>query len=274
MTMTCSITDISSTKNDRIKTLLKFRNKNGKTSDNEMLIEGARELERALKAGITIKEIFFCHELIIRTEEKELLKHMLELNVEAFQTTKDIFTKIAYKNNPFGIIAKATFTPLKPEELTLPTTPLILVGEAIEKPGNLGALIRTADGAGVDSVILSDKKTDFRNPNTLRASTGTLFSVNFAEGDTASVIKYLKTNNIKIVAADPYGKHLYSDIDYTQSIAVVVGSEDKGLSQLYKQEADYLVQIPMMGYADSLNVNQAATIVLYEALRQRLLHKK
>ena len=268
--MNAKITKIASTKNIRIKNLIKFRNKNGKISENEIIIEGYREIERAIKAEIKFKEVFFCHKLIKNPEEKKLLQRILTMNIEAFEVEKDTFTKIAYKNNPFGIIVKALFNPIQLKELKLPQNPLILIGEAIEKPGNLGALIRTADGAGVDTVILSDKKTDFRNPNSLRASTGTLFSVNFAESDTELLIRYLKSNNIKIVAADPYGSKLYSEIDYTQPIAIVVGSEDKGLSKLYKEHADYLVKIPMMGYADSLNVNQAATIVLYEAQRQRL----
>jgi TrmH family RNA methyltransferase len=259
---------ISSAKNEKIKDLIKFRNKNGKFSENQILIEGSRELERALAVNINFLETYFCTELIDK-DQKELLADVTANSEKLFQVDKFVFEKIAYKNNPFGIIVKAEFIPSKLEDIEITDNLLILVAESIEKPGNLGALMRTADGAGIDTIILTNKITDYRNPNVIRASTGTIFSKNIVEAGSEKVISFLKKNNINIIAADPYADKIYYDIDMTKKTAIVVGSEAFGLSDDFKNSADTLVKIPMKGYADSLNVNQAATIVLYEVVRQR-----
>ena len=259
---------ITSAKNETIKDLIKFRNKNGKLSENEILIEGNRELERALAANVKFLEAYFCPDLI-DDDQKELLADVTSNSEKLFQVEKYVFEKIAYKNNPFGIIVKAEFIPSKLEDIKITDNLLILVAESIEKPGNLGALMRTADGAGVDTIILADKITDYRNPNVIRASTGTIFSKKIVEANSEDVISFLKKNNIDIIAADPFAEKMYYDIDYSKKTAIVVGSEAFGLSESFKNNADTLVKIPMEGFADSLNVNQAATIVLYEAVRQR-----
>ena len=259
---------ITSAKNEKIKDLVKFRNKNGKLSENQILIEGSRELERALAADIKFLEAYFCTDLI-DSNQKELLADVTANSENLFQVDKYIFEKIAYKNNPFGIIVKAEFIPSKLEDIVITDNSLILVAESIEKPGNLGALMRTADGAGVDTIILANKITDYRNPNVIRASTGTIFSKKIVEATSEEVISFLKKNNIDIIVADPCAEKMYYDIDYSKKTAIVVGSEAFGLSDEFKENADTLVKIPMKGFADSLNVNQAATIVLYEAVRQR-----
>ena len=259
---------ITSAKNDKIKELIKFKNKNGKLSNNEILIEGSRELERALRAGIDFIEAYFCNELI-NNDQKELLADVTANTEKLFQVDKFIFEKIAYKNNPFGIIVKAKFIPSELEDIKIIDNSLILIAESIEKPGNLGALIRTADGAGIETIILANKITDYRNPNVIRASTGTIFSKQIVEANSKDIISFLKKNNIDVIAADPYAKKMYYDIDYSKNTAIVVGSEAFGLSDEFKENADTLVKIPMKGFADSLNVNQAATIILYEAVRQR-----
>ncbi|MDA3838311.1 MAG: RNA methyltransferase [Candidatus Delongbacteria bacterium] len=259
---------ISSAKNEKIKDLIKFRNKNGKLSENQILIEGSRELERALAANIKFIEIYFCTDLI-HSDQKELLADATSNSKHLYQVDKHIFEKIAFKNNPFGIIVIAEFIPAKLEDISITDNSFILVAESIEKPGNLGALMRTADGAGIDTIILANKITDYRNPNVIRASTGTIFSKKIIEATSADVIEFLKNNNIEIIVADPYADKMYYDVDYSKKVAVVVGSEAFGLSDEFKDQADTLVKIPMKGFADSLNVNQAATIVLYEAVRQR-----
>ncbi|MBN2789172.1 MAG: RNA methyltransferase [Candidatus Delongbacteria bacterium] len=264
------MTEITSAKNEKIKDLIKFRNKNGKLSENEILIEGSRELERALAADIKFLESYFCPELI-ENDQKELFADVMANSEKLIQVDKYVFEKIAYKNNPFGIIVKAEFIPSRFDDIKIDKNSLILVAESIEKPGNLGALIRTADGAGIDTIILANKITDYRNPNVIRASTGTIFSKKIVEADTTDVITFLKENNVEIVAADPYAEKMYYDIDYSNKVAIVVGSEAFGLSDEFKENANTLVKIPMEGFADSLNVNQAATIVLYEAVRQRKL---
>ena len=261
---------ITSAKNEKVKDLIKFRNKNGKFSENEILIEGSRELERALAANVKFLEAYFCPELI-DDDQKELLADVTSNSEKLFQVDKYVFEKIAYKNNPFGIIVKAEFIPSKLADIKITDNSLILVAESIEKPGNLGALMRTADGAGIDTIILADKITDYRNPNVIRASTGTIFSKKIVEASSQEVIAFLKEKNINIIVADPFAEKMYYNIDYLKKTAIVVGSEAFGLSENFKNNADTLVKIPMEGFADSLNVNQAATIILYEAVRQRKL---
>ncbi|HXK49031.1 MAG TPA: RNA methyltransferase [Clostridiales bacterium] len=258
---------ITSLNNAKVKELVRFRQKNGKTAENEILIEDEREILRAIDAGIRFIEVYICEELI-GTAGKDTLKEVLSLSGSVFHLTRQVFEKTAYKSDPFGIIIRAEFPAKKLSDIS-EKEDFILVAERIEKPGNLGALIRTADGAGIDTIILCDKITDYRNPNTIRASTGTIFSKNIVEAASSEAIKYLKSNGFQIVSADPYGNKVYYEADLSKKTAVVVGSEAFGLSEEMKKSADVLVSIPMKGVADSLNVNQAATIILYEALRQR-----
>jgi TrmH family RNA methyltransferase len=266
---------ITSRKNDKIKELIKFRNKNGKTAKDLILVEGEREIERAIAAGIKPLEIYFCADLLIKNRQNSLLNNLEKKFKEAYfyDLPIDIFESIAYKNNPFGILMMAKFQAKKITDIKLPKNPACLICDNIEKPGNLGALLRTADGVGLDAVYQTGSLSDYRNPNVVRASTGTIFSLNFAQCDAKELIAYLKKNRIRIVAADPDAKIIYSELDYKKSYALVVGAEDKGLSQIFLDNADYLVKIPMLGAADSLNVHQAATVILFEALRQRGFRK-
>lgn len=258
---------ITSLQNPKVKELVRFRNKSGKKSENTVLIEDEREILRAIDAGIEFSEVYVCEELI-GIAGKDTLNEVLKITGTIYYLSKAVFEKAAYKSEPFGIIVKAEFSTKKLKDLP-EAEDFILVAERIEKPGNLGALIRTADGAGIQTIILADKITDHRNPNVIRASTGTIFSKNIIEASTDETISYLKSKKFQIISADPYGETLYSNADLTGKIAVVVGSEAFGLSKAMKKNADVLVSIPMKGVADSLNVNQAATIILYEALRQR-----
>jgi len=266
---------ISSSKNEKIKDLIRFRKKNGKTAKDLILIEGAREIERALAAGIIPLEIYYCPELLSAETENKLFLNLEKKFKDAYfyELPASLFENIAYKNNPFGILMMAKFKAKKLTDIKLAKNPACLICDNIEKPGNLGALLRTADGVGLDAVYQTGSLTDYRNPNVVRASTGTIFNLNFAQCDAKELIAYLKKNKIKIVAADPDAKIIYSDLDYTDGYALVVGAEDKGLSQIFLDNADYLVKIPMLGAADSLNVHQAATVILFEALRQRKFKK-
>lgn len=258
---------ITSLNNPKVKDLVRFRNKSGKTFDSTVLIEDEREILRAIDAGIDFSEVFVCEELI-GTAGKDTLNEVLKRAPEVFYLSKAVFEKAAYKKEPFGMIIKAEFFTKKLKDI-LESEDFIMVAERIEKPGNLGALIRTADGAGINTIILADKITDYRNPNVIRASTGTIFSKRIIEASTDETISYLRSKKFQIISADPYGNTVYSDADLSGKTAVVVGSEAFGLSEPMKKNADVLVSIPMKGVADSLNVNQAATIILYEALRQR-----
>jgi len=258
---------ITSLQNPKVKELVRFRNKSGKISGSTVLIEDEREILRAIDAGIDFSEVYVCEELIGITG-KDTLNEVLKRAPAVFYMTRAVFEKAAYKADPFGMIIKAEFLTKKLKDIP-DAEDFILVAERIEKPGNLGALIRTADGAGINTIILADRITDYRNPNTIRASTGTIFSKKIVEATSEETVRYLKKSGFQIVSADPYGKTVYYEADFTKKTAVVVGSEAFGLSEEMKKSADVLVSIPMKGVADSLNVNQAATIILYEALRQR-----
>ena len=262
---------ISSSKNDKIRDLIRFRNKNGRNTQNQILIEGSREIERALAAGIVPREIYFCPELLPEGSKNNLFLKIMNTFPQAdfYQLTAPVFETIAYKNNPFGLLVMAEYQPRCFSEIVLPANPACLICDNIEKPGNLGALLRTADGVGMHAIYQTGSLTDFRNPNVIRASTGALFSLNYAQPAAEELIRYLKIRGIKIIAADPEGELIYSDVDYLSGYALVVGAEDRGLSEIYRQNADHLVRIPMLGAADSLNVHQAATVILFEALRQR-----
>lgn len=263
--------EISSTKNEKIKDLIKFRNKNGRVEADLILIEGSREIERAVAAGISPLEIYFCTDFLPKQTDSSLLTLLQSrfAGADYYSLSKSVFESIAYKNNPFGILMLAKYRPKSFQNIQLPQNPACLILDNIEKPGNLGALLRTADGAGLHAVYQTGNLTDYRNPNVIRASTGAIFNLNYSLCQAEELIKYLKDNKISLVAADPYGAMNYPEVDYRAGFALVVGAEDKGLSEIYRQNADYLVKIPMLGAADSLNVYQAATVILFEALRQR-----
>jgi TrmH family RNA methyltransferase len=180
-----------------------------------------------------------------------------------------VFEKLSYRDRPDGLLAIAPQLRRALGDLDLGAAPLLVVAEAIEKPGNLGTILRSADAAGVDAVIVCDRCTDVNNPNVVRASIGTLFSVPVAEATSAEAFEALRARGIQIVAATPHAERLYSDVDMTRGTAIVVGAEQYGLSDTWMRQADAAVQIPMLGQADSLNVAAATTILLYEAARQR-----
>jgi TrmH family RNA methyltransferase len=185
------------------------------------------------------------------------------------ECTAPVFEKLAYRDRPEGLLALAPQLTCTLAKLKLPPNPLVLVAESIEKPGNLGTLLRSADAAGAHAVIVADPRTDVHNPNVVRASTGMLFAVPLAVADTAEVLAWLRERNIRILAATPHTDKNYTDVDMTAGVAIVVGTEQVGLSEVWMRAADLQVRIPMLGKADSLNVAQAATLLLYEAVRQR-----
>ncbi|HKL22957.1 MAG TPA: RNA methyltransferase, partial [Tichowtungia sp.] len=196
------------------------------------------------------------------------------------QASKEVFTKISYRDNPDGVLAVGPLIGRTLDQLDLPETPLILVAEGVEKPGNLGALLRTADGAGADAVIVADPATDLNNPNVIRNSIGTLFYLPVAQATSEETIEFLSGKGVRILSAVPDADAVYTDCDLTGPLAIVVGAEDKGLSNVWKQEVPApaeiskpwkisKVKVPMLGKNDSLNVSVSAAVLLYETLRQR-----
>jgi TrmH family RNA methyltransferase len=260
---------LTSTKNPLIKLAYRLRNRREREKEQLTLLEGYRELTRAFDYGMTMQECFYCPEMFLGKNELSLIDKLSAAGVHCHEVASHLIEKISYRDRPEGLMAIAKIMRHSLDDIPLKTNGLYLIAEAVEKPGNLGAILRSADAAGVDGVIVCDKRTDVYNPNVIRASTGALFSVPLAEADTATTIDWLKANKIKSLAATPHTDKLYSDIDLTQSVAIIVGAEQYGLSEQWLKQAEINIKIPMLGKIDSLNVATAATILLYEAARQR-----
>lgn len=260
---------ITSLQNPRVKAVVGLRQRSDRDERGEMIIEGYRELKRALDNKHLPKALFTCAELFMGTNEPALIERCRLAGAELFECTKPVFEKISYRDRPEGLLAIAPQVHWTLADLKLPEAPLLVVAEAIEKPGNLGTILRSADAAGVHAVIVCDRCTDINNPNVVRASTGTLFALPVVEAATDEVLAWLRKNKIQILAATPHTDFDYTAVDLKKGTALVVGTEQYGLSEKWMNEADLKVKIPMLGQADSLNVASATTILLYEAVRQR-----
>jgi TrmH family RNA methyltransferase len=261
---------ITSTQNPRVKALAKLSKRRVRDEAGLFIIEGVRPIERALMKGVELAEIYTCPEFFgISGIELELVQKLSAAGAVITQLSKEAFIKAAYREHPEGILAVAKQWQTGLDTLRLSANPLLIVLEAVEKPGNLGTVLRTADAVGADGVIIADAATDIYNPNVVRASTGTLFSVPVAVAGTAEVIDYLKRQNITIVVATPHTSAAYTEADLTSPVAIVMGSEDKGLSDDWLKAGDVPVKLPMLGIADSLNVSTATVVLAYEVLRQR-----
>jgi TrmH family RNA methyltransferase len=261
--------EISSLTNPRIKNVVKLRQRSHRDDLNCMLIEGFREISRALDNSHPLTEIFFCEELFQGQNNRKLLERCNSIGAKLISCTTPVFRKISYRDRPDGLLATAPQVKQDLSDLKLKTAPFIVIAEAIEKPGNLGTILRSSDAAGVDAVIVCDRCTDINNPNVVRASVGTIFSVPVVETSSSEVIQWLRQNNIQAVATTPHTDNLYSNVNLTAGVAIVVGTEQYGLSDTWLDAAEIKVRIPMLGQADSLNVASATTILLYEVVRQR-----
>ena len=261
---------ITSLQNPRVKEVVKLSKRSYRDEKGLLLVEGYRELKRALENDWKPAAIFFCPELFLGKNEMPLVELCRSAGAEAFQCSKSVFEKMAYRDRPEGLLAegpqiRATLADLRIES----PSPFFVVAESVEKPGNLGTILRSADAAGVDAVIVCDERTDINNPNVVRASTGTLFSLPVVTATSDETMKWLKARNVQTIAASPHATAEYTGIDLTRGVAFVVGSEQYGLSEAWMKNADIQVRIPMLGQADSLNVSAATTILLYEVVRQR-----
>lgn len=257
---------ITSIQNPFIKSLVLLQEKaKARKQSGTFLIEGKREIELAIKGNYEIETFLYLPELISIDQFTKLSNRQIDL----IEINKEVYQKLAYRDTTEGIIAVAKTKSLQLSDLKLGKNPLILVAEAIEKPGNLGAMLRTADAAKLDAVIIANPKTDFYNPNIVRSSVGCLFTNQIATGTTEEVIAFLKENNIAIYSATLQNSTYYHTQDYTTSSALVVGTEATGLSQQWRDEASQNIIIPMQGEIDSMNVSVASAILLFEAKRQR-----
>jgi TrmH family RNA methyltransferase len=260
---------ISSLQNPRVKAVVGLRQRSDRDERGEMIIEGYRELKRALDNRHLPKTLFHCPALFMGTNEPALIEQARQDGAEILECTAPVFEKMSYRDRPEGLLAIAPQVRHTLADLHVPDHPLIVVAEAIEKPGNLGTILRTADAAGVHAVIVCDRCTDINNPNVVRSSIGTLFSLPVVEASTAETLAWLRARKVQILAATPHTEFEYYDVDLRSGTAIVVGTEQYGLSDQWMSQADLKVRIPMLGQADSLNVAAATTILLYEAVRQR-----
>ena len=263
---------LASPSNPRIKAVARLRDRRERDRSGLTLIDGARELRRALDGGVEVVEVFVCEPLVAGEDARAALDALRSRGVAVTSTTEAAFAKLAFGDRAEGLLAVVRSPTLALDELTLPADPLIVVIEGVEKPGNLGAILRSADGAGVDAVIAASPRTDLANPNVIRASAGTIFTVPMAETSTDVVLRWLREHGIRIVAARVDAAPAYTELDLTGPVAIVLGSEAAGLTDAWLGPDIEAVHLPMLGVADSLNVSVTAAILAYEARRQRTGH--
>jgi RNA methyltransferase, TrmH family len=261
--------DITSPANARIKHLIALRRRRTRELEGVTLVEGYAELGLALDAGVRPRALYHSPELAL-DDPLGLLGRLAALGTEVVRVSRPVFAKIAYRESPDGWLAVVPTVDTDLDRLELGERPLLLVCEGVEKPGNLGAILRTADAAGVTAVIATDPVTDWGNANLVRASKGAVFSVPVAAAPTETALPWLAGRGLGLVAATPDGDVPLAGADLTGPVAIAVGSESGGLSAPWIEGADVRVRIPMFGRADSLNVAAAAAVLVYEAVRQRL----
>ncbi|WGK64367.1 TrmH family RNA methyltransferase [Croceiramulus getboli] len=256
---------ISSAQNPTIKKLSQLQGSSrARRKEGLFVIEGLRELQLALKAGYEIETLFYDSTLIVQDQVE-----IWAPQAEHIEIASALYAKLAYRGSTEGVLAFAKAKSHELSDLSLKNDPLILVAESPEKPGNIGALLRTADAAGIDAVCIANPKTDLYNPNIIRSSVGALFTVPIAIGSTAEIISVLQDLKIAIYSAILQEAIPYTQADYKKASALVVGTEDEGLSMAWREASEQNIIIPMNGQLDSMNVSVAAAVLIFEAVRQR-----
>lgn len=261
---------ISSPQNPRVKAALRLRDRRHREKQGRIVIDGAREIGRALAAGVQVTEAYVCPSLC-RSEDALRALELVRTAGEVIEVTPAVFERLAFGERTDGLVVVAETPRRTLADLRLPAleAPLVAVIEGVEKPGNFGAILRSADGAGMSAVLAADPRTDLFNPNTIRASLGTVFLMPLAAADAAAALRWLAEQKLQIVAARVEGAVPYNRVDYSRPTAIVLGSEAEGLSDLWHGAKITAVALPMCGVADSLNVSAAAAVLFYEARRQR-----
>jgi RNA methyltransferase, TrmH family len=261
--------EITSPANLRVKQLVSLRRRRGRDQSDVTLVEGLAEIELALAAGVRPRTLYYCAALA-SPASLPLAGRIAAAGAEVISVSRPVFEKISYREGPDGWLAVVPAIASDLARLDPGPAPLILVCAGLEKPGNLGAILRTADAAGAAAVIAADPVTDWGNPNVVRASKGTVFSVPVASASSAAVLDWIGRRGLRIVAATPDAAQLVTETDLTGPVAIAVGAEQTGLPADWLERAQVRVRIPMFGRADSLNVSTSAAIIAYEAVRQRL----
>ncbi|MFA6106663.1 MAG: RNA methyltransferase [Patescibacteria group bacterium] len=255
---------ITSQENPKIKEIIRLKSsKKKRQTQGLIVVEGLREITLARQAGVKIASLFYCPEFLKNRGLPDIGGN------DIYEIAPAIFKKISFRENPDGLFALLRLTETSLKEIKLSKNPLIIVLESVEKPGNLGAILRTADACRADAVLVSGDKTDIYSPNAIRASQGTIFTVPTAIGSQEEIRDFLKNKNISLIATTPAADKVYTEIDYKKPSAILMGSEDQGLSEFWLAAADEKARVPMKGKIDSLNVSVSAAVIAYEALRQR-----
>jgi len=260
---------ITSRQNSHVKDAVRLRSGHERRAQQRIIVDGAREITRAIESGVRPIKAFVCEELCTSAASQTAVSMVQGTRAELLAVSPEVFEKLAFGERNDGLVLVAETPRNTPSDLKLPAQPLVAVLEGLEKPGNVGAILRSADAAGVDAVIVTDGQTDLFNPNTIRASLGTVFRKNVCEAPLTDTINWLNENGLQVVAARPDAELLYTDANLRVGAAIVLGSEATGLSSVWSDAGATAVRLPMLGIADSLNVSTTAAVLFYEALRQR-----
>jgi TrmH family RNA methyltransferase len=261
---------VTSASNPRLKAVAALRRRRVREAEGLTVVDGYEELELALDAGVRPRTVLHCPELMLDPGRRSLLvERARAAGATTIRCGRAAFEKVAYREGPDGFLAVVPVAGVRLADLRLPTDPLVLVCEGLEKPGNLGAVLRTADAVGAAAVVAADPLTDWGNPNVVRASKGTVFSVPVAEAPAEEVVQWLRDHAVRLVATTPVAELSHTDADYRGAVAIAVGTEKEGLTEAVLRAADARVRIPMAGRVNSLNASTAAAVVAYEAVRQR-----
>lgn len=262
---------ITSVQNPYIKELIQLQEKSrNRKKSGQFVMEGLREIEIAVRNGYEITSLLICSDFIT-DDALGKLKVQLQNNAEFIEISRDVYQKIAYRDSTEGIVAVAKIKAHDLRNLQLPENPLIIVLESPEKPGNIGAVLRTADAAHADAVIIADARTDLYNPNIVRSSVGALFTNRIAMATSEETLSFLKQHHIAVYSAILQEAVPYYTVDFKKGSAIVMGTEATGLTSLWRKESDANIIIPMEGQIDSMNVSVAAAVLMFEAKRQRMI---
>lgn len=268
---------LTSPQNQRIKNIVKLNSRRQRDKQQKTIVEGMREAKLALQSGIVPDEAYICPELVTTPEATAVCQQLQQLaqqkQLSLFTVTPELFAKAAYRSQSGGILLLIPYLSTNLSSLSFKSSPLLLIIDGGEKPGNLGAILRTADAAGVDAVIVTAQSngsgTDIHNPNVIRASLGALFTLPVVVAETTQLLRWLRQNHIQIAALTPDGERPYTEENLQKPTAFVMGSEASGINQQWLTEADIRLKIPMHGQVDSLNLSVATAVIVFEAVRQR-----
>jgi len=263
------IKEITSLRNPQVKAVIDLRERRFRDETGLMIVEGVREISLAQSAGVVFSQLFFEQSFFEAQDKKDFVTSMSAQAKEIFLLPEYVFEKMTFGHRHEGVLGVCVQPKKKLSDMKLSAHPLLIVVESVEKPGNLGAILRTADAVGADGLIVCDPVTDMYNPNVIRSSLGSIFSVCVVQAGNEEALKFFKANKITICATLPQASQPYFQLDMNVSLAVVMGSEEKGLSAFWQKNCDKAVYIPMKGKVDSLNVSVSAAVVLYEIIRQR-----